>query len=65
MEPQEVTTQILREYEKLKGRADRGEINESCIYGIIKERAIQGAAHNGFPPDYWHYYMPPALRINP
>lgn len=60
MEPDAIKKQIRSEYVKMVQGAQRGEINQSCIFRIIEARAREGARHGGIP-ECWREYMPVEL----
>lgn len=58
--PEQCKQQVLKEYQHLMSRVAKKQINASCVYGIIKARAQEAAAHGGIP-EYWREYMPDEL----
>ena len=64
MTPEQCRKEIQSAYHLMIIRSANGEINESCISGIIESRCMDAARHNGIP-NSWRNYLPYEMRRKP
>lgn len=60
--PDDIRREIEQNYCAMKERVRLGQINQSCIYRIIKAQARAGASLVGVPED-WDEFIPDELWI--